>query len=80
MGKNISQGAGVCNTSKRGTLLFFRNFIFIFFLIIWCIKRLNGALFFWRTASAKNLKVSFNNQMTKVMAMKMLIMLEGILH
>ena len=38
MGKNISQGAGVCNTSKRGTLLFFRNFFFIFFF--W----LNGAL------------------------------------
>ena len=80
MGTNISQGVGVCNTSKRGTLLFFRNFIFIFFLIIWCIKRLNGALFFWRIASAKNLKVSSNNQMTKVMAMNMLIMLEGILH
>ena len=62
MGTNISQGAGVCNTSKRGTLLFFRNFIFIFFLITWCIKRLNGALFFWRIAIAKNLKVSSNDQ------------------
>ena len=38
MGTNISQGAGVCNTSRRGTLLFLRNFIFIFF---W----LNGALY-----------------------------------
>ena len=62
MGTNISQGIGVCNTSKRGTLLFFRNFIFIFFF--W----LNGALYvslFLRTASAKNLKASSNKQMTK---------------
>ena len=25
MGTNISQGASVCNTSKRGTLLFFKK-------------------------------------------------------
>ena len=76
MGTNISQGASVCNTSRRGTLLFFRNFIFIFFLIKWCII----CSLFWRTASAKNLKISSNNQMTKVRAVNLLIMLEGILH
>ena len=76
MGTNISQGASVCNTSRRGTLLFFRNFIFIFFLIKWCII----CSLSWRTASAKNLKISSNNQMTKVRAMNLLIMLEGILH
>ena len=45
-------------------------------LIKWCII----CSLFWRTASAKNLKISSNNQMTKVRAMNLLIMLEGILH